>query len=196
MINSNDPEFQRDLASFRESWIGELFPRLRGRLWHNTSLQALREIRSTGAIEPNRGQFPFTFPQTGNSYGFAKGYVSLFDFVTPTEEECIHFYMKWAGFFSHHKPYTVAIDIAAHRLPGRLVSNEAARLEVGFKKVWIPWVEAWHDGPIPISAFNGYLLIPASRSEQVAWLADGEPGVDSFLRDHEIRDPSQCARAV
>ena len=185
MIDPNDPEFQRDLASFRQSRIGSMFAQLEGRIWHTTGVRALLDIRSAGAIEPNRGQFSFTFPQTANSYALAKGYVSLFDFATPTDEQCISFYMKWAGFFSHHKPCTVAIEVAMDRLPGRFIRNDHAKSEVGFNRVWIPWVEAWHDGPIPLSAFNGYLFIPTSRDDQPAWLAADDERVDQFIRTYE-----------
>jgi hypothetical protein len=142
----------------------------------------LRDIRTSGAIEANRGQLPFTFPQTSNGYGFAKGYVSLFDLATPTDAQCVSMYFKWTSFFSHRKPFTVAIEIARERLPGRFVSNDEARTEVGFEKVWIPWVEAWHDGAIPTSAFNGYLLFPSSINHQVTWIEAENPLCTRYFR--------------
>ena len=174
MIDRSDPDFQRDLAYFEQSRIKSLLPHIRRGLWHTTGPRGFAGIRAAGSILPNTGEFPFTFPQTGNSFGFHNGYVSLFDLGSAADEELIDCYWKWTEFFFTHEPYTIAIELDRDRLRERLIPNAVARTR-GSTTVWIPWVEAWHDGPISLTAAKGFILIPKLAGEVVRAVALNDP---------------------
>jgi hypothetical protein len=155
-----DQELARDRRRFADSSIARIFPILRNGIWHTTGPWAMRSMLATDQIRPNQREFPYSFPQTANSYGFNKGYVCLFDFGVVAEPEYVRFYERWAEFFERQKPFTVAIELDRAALGEKLVPNDVAKREVGYKKVWIPYVEAWHIGPISLaSCARQYVLI-------------------------------------
>jgi len=82
------------------------------------------------------------------------GAVPVFDFDNPTEREVFcAAKMGWAGFLFHECGITVWLRIPVSRLePGRLMfrDTEVARKNPLVRDClkWIPYVEAWHPGPI------------------------------------------------
>lgn len=149
---------------FRSSSISSFWHILRPGIWHTTGLEGFEGIVESGAIEPNPGNRDFTFPQTENSYGYLKGYVSLFDFGSAIQDECIAEAQKWSTFFKRRKPVNIALGIRRELISDRLIENARALKETGYKTMWIPGVEAWHDGPIPCSAIESVLIVSHGAS--------------------------------
>ena len=139
-----------------------ILPALRKGLIHCTSLSALASIFRIGKILPNDGSFPFTYPQSQNSYASHNRAVSLFDFETPSVAELLDEKWKWGSFFFVHKP-TIALRLDRDCLKTDLIPNNAAKQEVGFKKMWIPRVEVWYPEPIPVEVICGYVLAVSQR---------------------------------
>jgi hypothetical protein len=121
-------------------------------------------------IAPSSGRYAMSFPQTSNSYAMMKQYVSLFDLGSAQADQCLFMSWKWTTFFSRFRPFTVALELDRERIREALVPNSEARAEVGFKKVWIPYVEAWHHGPIPLSAVCRYLVLQSDYRIGELWL--------------------------
>lgn len=164
-----DAEGQR-LAEMGRKWLQEcgladLFPSLRVGLLHTTSLAACLGILEGGSIFPNTGQFPPTYPQSENSYAWFKGCVSLFDFETPSEEDCLEEAVKWLQFFCA-RPCRVVIHLDRRPLESKLIPNSSARAETGFGTMWIPQVEVWYPEPIPLSAARRLILVVGGEDDR------------------------------
>lgn len=170
MALSDDPQFERDKADFFAGRLGRLFDELKPGVWHVTSPQGYLGIRRSGMIGPSSGMHPMSFPQTSNSYAMMKQYVSLFDLGSAEVDQCLFMSWKWTTFFSHFRPFTVAFELDCERIREALVPNSEARADVAYKKVWIPYVEAWHRGPIPLSAVRRYLVLPSDYRIDELWL--------------------------
>ena len=130
-------------------------------LCHRTGIEALKNIFDTGAILPNDGTFPDTYPQSKVSFARVNNLVSLFDFEKQTENECLKQIHNWYRFFFDHKPVTIVILLDRKILSADLMTNEnAVEMTKGtFDPLFIPHVEAFYPRPVPCTAFTGYLII-------------------------------------
>lgn len=163
--------------------FGSVLSLLRGSdsLWHRTSLAGLRGILEAACIYPNdgypkAGRFPMTYGQSRLSYGRAINAISLFNFDSATEEEILLHSWKWGPFLTDQRPITVWIDVPRSRLDSRLLSSSLdfkgnrlpyiptpAGEEHLFPRdtyipTFIPYVEAWHRGPIAAELFVHFLV--------------------------------------
>ncbi len=130
----------------------------RDRLWHRTGLEALLGIIKIGAIRPNDGSFPSTYPQSLNSYGRDIKAVSLFDFASASVTQIKDQEDKWRQFLSDQGLITIIIGINRSTIAGRLVPNGDAWMTLGTRN-WIPHVEAWCRDEIPTTAFERYVVV-------------------------------------
>lgn len=128
-------------------------------LWHRTSLQAFRGIIKSGAIEPNLGQFPYTYPQSKASFGRSIGAISLFDFDKASVDEIMRYSDAWAAFFVDQGAATIVIQIDPRKLDASLF-QDANSADSSNR---IPFVEAWYRGKIPTSAFAGFLMVKGAH---------------------------------
>ncbi len=143
-----------------------------GSLWRSESVDNLRAILASGAILPNvNGRFA---PLWGEGYGSSINAVCLFDLDTASEDEIFLTAQSWRNFLTDIKPATVWIEIPRVRLDPSLVEPPFPRKGVqsptGPTSRRIPYVEAWHCGPIAVSTFSRYLVF-------------GKPG-DSEMIEH------------
>ena len=137
---------------------GKIMRILRNGLWHRTSVDSLAAIFETGAIVPNDGRFPVTYSQSNDSYGRKIGAVSLFDFASASLAYIEEFEPVWGKFLYDQQP-SILIEISRKVIADRLVPNRAKWEECGTQYAYIPRVEAWCKGEIPIVAFKRYLVI-------------------------------------
>jgi|SRR5215207_10255030 len=136
-----------------------LAPCSQARCVHLTSVRELEGIRNKGYITPNRGGFPDTYPQSAQSFGRKYGYVSLFDFETPTEVQILLEYHKWVGFFYRHEPVTVLISFNRQGLEPKLLPNATAKERVGYEIPWMPRTEVWYPEPLALSWATSRILV-------------------------------------
>lgn len=139
-------------------------------LWHRTSVESLKQILDHGAIEPNDGRFPETYPQSKSCYGRYIGAVCLFDFDTePLDEILVHAW-KWAAFLTDRGAATVLIRIARDALdptkltlPPEVKYPNMPRVQghdgAAYVPTYIPRVEAWYRAPVRAAAFREFVLI-------------------------------------
>jgi hypothetical protein len=151
---ANDEEWIRwnDLSHYEGGRLGRLRHAVRWGLLHVTSPLGFRGIKSAGAILPNQGQFPPTFPQSLNSFARCRGVVSLFDFESASDLQVAGTWINSEDFFYCHKPATYALWLNRALLPARLITYEEAKAEVGYRRVKIPHIEVWCPVPIPFAA--------------------------------------------
>jgi hypothetical protein len=160
-----DDYFKSVLESFQTSPIYPFWGELRKGLLHRTSIRGYNGICSNGSIIPNTGQFEVSYPQTRGNYGFSKGYISLFDFESATNRQCVETYHNWDNFFLPYKSAIVVLRLNRAALSGKLIPNSAApeRGTEGYKPK-IAYVEVWYPEPIPLSIIDGYILIATKNS--------------------------------
>ncbi len=166
MHHYNSEYLNTSQEMFNESWLSEYSTLLRSTIWHMTSIEGIIGIHQSGYIEPNLGNRKYTYSQSKNSYGKLKNYVCLFDFYSVDDDEFIYTFDKWKGFFSCHKPFTIALELNHKFLASDLIANYIAREEVGYKKVWIPYVEVWYPKPIPVFSIRKYFVIPTAYQKK------------------------------
>jgi hypothetical protein len=137
------------------------FSIVKSNICHRTGMEALKNIFETGAILPNDGTFPDTYPQSEGSFARTHNLVSLFDFAKQTEDECLKQIHDWYRFFFDHKPVTIVVLLDRQILTDKMITNESAvAITKGmFDPIFIPDVEAFYPQPIPCRAFTGYLII-------------------------------------
>jgi hypothetical protein len=137
------------------------FPIVKNNLCHRTGAKALRNIFNTGAILPNDGTFPDTYPQSNSSFARIHNLVSLFDFEKQTNDECLKQVHNWYRFFFDHLPVTIVILLDRKILSASLIANEkAVEITKGtFDPIFIPNFEAFYPQPVPCKSFTGYLII-------------------------------------
>lgn len=122
-----------------------LFPLLFGRVFHVTRRSSFDDILPTGYVEPNDGTRK-GFGASG-SYARLKGYVSVFDFRSGTPEQIeVEFRKCYPTLLGDELSF---LFLTPEAYAG-IVENKAAREEVGFTKRWIPLIEAWHPGRLPL----------------------------------------------
>ena len=159
-MDASDKELREGNSEWpQRSGLCRLLPVVRRGLYHLTSICGLKGIRHKSYILPNNGEFPDTYTQSAKSFGRRYGYVSLFDFETPTEEQILAEYHKWEGFFYRHKPVTVLIGLDRRKLEPKLLPNETAKQTVGYGIPWMPHIEVWYPEPLPFSWATSCILV-------------------------------------
>lgn len=150
---------EHHIQSFHQSMVYRLMPLLRKGIFHRTSIDGYKGIRQTGCILPNKGDFPFSYPQSKVYYGYAMSYVCLFDFESAREEDYRGNHHIWANFFYDHKPLTIILRLNRLMLANKLIPNSVRPKpgEAGYKSA-IAYVETWYPEAIPVSAIDGYIV--------------------------------------
>jgi hypothetical protein len=150
---------EHEIESWEDHPISNIYPFLRGDLFHRTNFEGYRGIREAKQILPNTGQFPYTYPQSEFSYGANIGGVSLFDFTSASDRDCISIHLTWGGFFFDQKPATIVFRMDKEFLSQKLISNsDAPKLSDPQYKGYIPFIEAWYPEPIPFDAIVGIII--------------------------------------
>jgi len=134
---------------------------VKNNICHRTGIKALKGIFDTGAILPNDGRFPDSYPQSKRSFARIHKLISLFDFNNQTDEESGKTVRNWYRFFFDHKPVTIVILLDRKILCADLITNkDAVEITKGsFDPIFLPDVEAFYPKQIPCNAFTGYLMI-------------------------------------
>jgi hypothetical protein len=136
-----------------------VLPLLRGRVFHVTKLQTFDSIRAEG-IKNSRDSLPSS-PWV-NSYGPKRGWVCLFDLRNTTDAQVE---MARSKYNFLRPPFSDA-DRNAHvylfmseSVWPHLISWKCAEQEKAWGEMFIPDVEAWYPGDIPISCVSDALVV-------------------------------------
>jgi hypothetical protein len=128
-----------------------MFPLLRGRVFHVTNEENFLEIRRSGWIYSHRqARLAFSPSDPETSYGCKRGWVSLYDLRDPSDGEVKealirHWFLR--KIVNDSARVYLIVDESAW---SSLVPWERASREVGGKEFFIPFIEAWYPGDIPI----------------------------------------------
>jgi hypothetical protein len=162
-------------------------------LCHRTGIEGLKGIFKSGAIIPNDGSLPDTYPQSKMSYARNHNLVSLFDFDNSNEVECLNQIHEWYRFFFDHKPVTVVILLNRQPLESKLIPNEKAVKDTkgDFFPIFIPHLEVFYPEPIPGDVFKGYLIVCGVYEKIFAYyehegiFKELFDKIDNFLKSHK-----------
>ena len=151
---------EHEIESWRESTISKIYPKLRGGLFHRTNIEGYRGIRKSGKILANQGQFPFSYPQSKTYLAFSRGHISLFDFGSVRDRDCISIHHTWGQFFFDQKPITIVFRLNRGYLLKKLIANSSAPKpgDPGYRS-YIPYIEGWYPEPIPFAAIDGFIVV-------------------------------------
>jgi|GEM_PF-1201992 len=147
--------------------VVQVFPLLCGRVFHVTTAEKFNEICRSGWIySKEQTQFALTPGQSETTYGRKRGWVSLYD-LSYTEHTDIKEALIRYWFFKTLRPgrTDVYLMIAKSVWPS-LVSWKRACRDVGGQEFFIPFVEAWYPGDIPLQLVSESLAVsvhPPSR---------------------------------
>lgn len=149
-----------EIQSWRHSTISKIYPKLRGGLFHRTNISGYRGIKKSGNILPNRGLFPFSYPQSETYFAFSRGYISLFDFELASDRDCISIHHTWDHFFFDGKPITIVFRLNRDYLSQKLIPNSSgSKWGEPNHRSYIPYVEAWYPEPIPFNVIDDFIIV-------------------------------------
>ena len=142
-----------------------MLPLLRGRVFHVTNQETFDDICRSGWIySRSQAQFPFTPRQPDNSYGRKRGWVNLYDLSNPTDAEIKEALVRYAFLKAVRSESTYVYLIVAEGAWSSLISWKRAIREVGGKEFFIPFVEAWYPGDMPLQLVSESLVVTVHLS--------------------------------
>jgi hypothetical protein len=140
-----------------------LLPLLRGRVFHVTQEETFEEICHRGSIGSQQQTQP-AFALRQNSFGYKRGWVSLYDLSDPTDREIKEALLRyWLLKTLRHESTYVYLTVAESAWP-LLISWKRASREGGGKELFIPFVEAWYPGDIPLQLITDSFTLTLHRS--------------------------------
>jgi hypothetical protein len=137
-----------------------VLPLVRGQVFHLAEVAAFDTFRRQRSIPARyRSRFAATLCPAQAGYGGKRGYVCLFDFRGSTksalEEAFIRHYFVKPFHYGTSYCYLLLGRIAWPQL----IPWDHARDEVGAKEIYIPFVEAWYPGDLPLDLVSDCLIV-------------------------------------
>jgi hypothetical protein len=142
-----------------------MLPLLLGRVFHVTRWETFEEICRCGWIDSKRqARLAFTPRQPENSYGRKRGWVSLYDLSDPTDAEIKEALIRYWFLRNLRGESTEVYLIVAESVCPSLISWKRASREVGGKEFFIPFVETWYPGNVPLELVTESLVVTPRRT--------------------------------
>lgn len=141
-----------------------LFNKIKGGIYHSTSIEGYKGIRNSGFIFPNDGRFKFSHGQTPHSCCHKLKAISLLDLKNPLGP----LFPKqgpsnWTGFLNNHKPVTILLEIEEAKLIER-PKNYTDLMDVHRRKeIFVAEAEVCYPHSIPITAIKRCVLVCAAN---------------------------------
>ena len=137
-----------------------LLPLLRGRVFHATTAATFDRICQRGWIYSEQEvDFALTLGHSKNCYGRKRGWVSVFDLSYTTDSDIKEALIRYWFLRSIRNERTHLYLFIAQSAWPSLVSWKRASREVGATEVFIPFVEAWYPGDIPLELVSDSLMV-------------------------------------
>jgi len=133
----------------------KILPLLKEKVFHVTSSEAYQAIVGDGMIKPNKNAcFGYTFPQSAISYGVKREYICLFDLRNKSDDVIEESLMKFYFLKPFHDQSISVFLILSSRLYENLIYYTQAKEEVGYKEMYIPYVECWYPDNISLKRID------------------------------------------
>jgi hypothetical protein len=141
-----------------------LMPILRGRVFHMTKEEKLNDICRSGWIySQQQAQFVFA-GKTETTYGRKRGWVGLFDFRDKQDKDIKDALIRHWFFRTLCNAGTHAYLILAENACSSLISWKQAFREVGNKEFFVPFVETWYPGDMPLDLVSDCFVVTVHPS--------------------------------
>jgi hypothetical protein len=142
-----------------------MLPLLRGHVFHVTKQETFDDICRSGWIYSHQqAEFAFTLAQAKNCYGRKRGWVSLYDLSSPTDAEIKEALIRYSFLKTTRNEGPLVYLIVAEGAWPSLISWKRAIREVGGKEFFIPFVEAWYPGNMPLQVVSESLAVTVRLS--------------------------------
>jgi hypothetical protein len=142
-----------------------LLPLLRGQVFHMTNEEKFSDICRSGRIySQEQPRFVFAPGQTETTYGRKRGWVSLFDFNDKRDKDIKEALVRHWFFRTVRNADAHAYLILAESAYPYLISWKQAFREVGNKEFFIPFVETWYPGDMPVELVSDCFVVTVHRS--------------------------------
>jgi hypothetical protein len=142
-----------------------LLPLLRGHVFHMTKEEKFDDICRSGWIySQEQPKFVFTPGQTETTYGRKRGWVSLLDFDDKKDRDIKEALIRHWFFRTLRHTDKQAYLILAESACSSLISWKHAFREVGSKEFFIPFVETWYPGDMPLQLVSDSLVVTVHPS--------------------------------
>lgn len=141
-----------------EALASELLPKLLGTVFHVTDMKGYAGIVQDQEIRVDDGSNPTT-PQSKVSYFRTRGCVCLFDLRSVPMEEMELGLMKYYFLNPTHADNRPVFLFLDRSYWDRLISWTVSKEDEGLGAMVIPYFEAGHQGPIPLSCIESALLV-------------------------------------
>lgn len=143
-----DPDWRRTYGFLRRSY------------WHVTSPTNWNSILAAGEIRPSGKASGLSSRFKETNFAYQRVCVALFDFLSPTEEECIESWCHaWDIMVLSGDERAVLIELSRDDLSGSVLPNSTA----GHGLNYVKHLEVWYPTPIPASAFVAAYLLPRGK---------------------------------
>lgn len=144
-----------------------MLPILRGNVFHLTDRSGLKGITKDGLIRNNKnGEFPYTYPQSARSYARKRGYVSLFDLRTTSDDELEqalnNFYFLNPPFMDN-SPIFLILSPSLYPV---LIPWTQAKDDRAWAEAFIPYVESFYRGNIPASNLSRVIAAKITQTRK------------------------------
>ena len=144
-----------------------ILPILCGNVFHVTDRSGFKGIAKDGLIRSNKnGEFPYTYPQSARSYARTRGYISLFDLQTTSDDQletALSNYYFLNPAFTKNNP--IFLIFSASFYPA-LIPWTQARDEDAWSEAFIPHVEAFHQGDILTANVSRVVSVKIKRAKR------------------------------
>jgi len=149
-----------------EESLADVEAMLEGRVFHVTRRPFWEAIVTSGEIRPNAdGCLPTTFGSSSNSFFKNRGCVSIFDYRSPADETIREFRMRcWPFQPAMAGGEGIAVLILKVSTYGNLVPWTKWKEENALREMVVPYVEAGHPGPIPLSEIEQVILLHVAEN--------------------------------
>jgi hypothetical protein len=160
-----------------------LYRRIRGGVYHSTSIAGWRGVRERGEIQPNDGSLLLSHSQSRVSCCRHLGGISLLDLRNPPWPLVGHGgFRNWTLFLRNHHPITVLLQIDPGALSAPLLfgRERVTRLDLGMP--FVPEAEVCYLRSIPVTAIQCVYLICAQKHTLFEVLSVSELTEDRLAR--------------
>jgi hypothetical protein len=162
----------------------ELLPRLLGRVFHVTTREAYPRILLDRLIKSDKaGDFSFTWETSEFSYFRKRGCVCVFDLRSATREQ-VNEALPKCNFLN--KEVFLLLKESCHE---RLIPWTVANSDVGFREMYVPYVEAGYPDAISLDDVEHVLQV------EIEVPPEPEPCpecLESIVNDREIPEDWRC----
>ena len=148
-----------------------LLPQLVSEVFHVTKVESYESILEKGYIDQNsKGSYPRNWEY--NCYGSQRGFVCLFD-LRDVQTEVITKYRPRCDFlYDNRFGSRSAYLLLAKSSYETVIPNRVAVVETGYNEYFVPRLEAWFPGRLPLEKIDRVLLVKKLNNPSLRPITD------------------------